>query len=143
MSLDERIAKRKAEGWTLDRFVLKRDDEAKFYYSSGTGFVRELGFAKPYISIEAASYDQKVDAGFASETKIVPVFARTIKVKRGHSFSWALARMKEGKRVRRASWMRDSALRLNIGTMQFVYDGGAVGHITDAYALAQDWELAE
>lgn len=35
------------------------------------------------------------------------------------------------------------SLRLNIGTMQFVYDGGAVGHITDAYALAQDWELAE
>lgn len=78
--------------------------------------------------------------------RVVPVYCTSKRAEpkmRERSSSWALARMKEGKRVRRASWMRDSALRLNIGTMQFVYDGGAVGHITDAYALAQDWELAE
>lgn len=145
MSLDERIAKRKAEGWGLDRFVVKRDDESKFYYFSGTGFVRELGFAKPYISIEAASYDQKVAAGFASETKIVPVFSRTIKVKRGHSFSWALARMKEGKRVRAGRWDKRCSLRLGD---EFFYtfvgcDGQSRKYELLSYDAADTWELAE
>jgi hypothetical protein len=39
--------------------------------------------------------------------RVVPVFCTSKRAEpkmRGHSFSWALARMKEGKRVRRASW---------------------------------------
>lgn len=62
-----------------------------------------------------------------------------------HDFSWALHRMKEGRRVRRSRWHRDgSALGLKNG--EFVDGHGNLNPLSRAkwvgYILATDWELA-
>lgn len=139
MNLDERIAKRKAEGWTLDHFVVKRSDESKFYYFSGTGFVRELGFAKPYISIETASYGQKDAVRFASETKVVPVWSRTIKRHRTYSFWQACKMAMAGKKMRKIG---DNMPVMSAYCNEVRWDDGAAVRIT-GHNLDARWELAE
>ena len=149
MSLDERIAKRKAEGWHLLCWVVKRmdrefgeqwligDDLANGRWGMDSVFAKRFGT----MNHGGASSTAKGYPG----AYVAPVFKRTIKVKRGHSFSWALARMKEGKRVRAGRWDKRCSLRLGD---EFFYtfvgcDGQSRKYELLSYDAADTWELAE
>ena len=132
MTLDERIAKRKAEGWTLSHWVVKSHTG----YLTGT---RERSLNPIYKARFLTHQDaQRTNA----EGRIVPVFTRTIRTKRGHSFSWALARMKEGKRVRLATWNVDAEAYLSLGSVSFVRNG-THWNPSCAEMISTNWELAE
>lgn len=142
MTLEERIAKRKADGWGV-HFIIKQGDNA--LDADGYLWSRDDGYAwERYLTID----DAKVSLSELDEphhARIVPVFTRTIKVKRGHSFSWALARMKEGKRVRAGRWDKRCSLRLGD---EFFYtfvgcDGQSRKYELLSYDAADTWELAE
>lgn len=80
-----------------------------------------------------------------AEGRIVPVFTRTIRTNHGHGFGWALARMKEGKRVRRASWEnpRDSFGIDPEGEIIFGRHMNTLSVLDASHILATNWELAE
>ena len=133
-NLDERIAKRKADGWVLSHWVVKRFDGL---YASSCAWTSVRNAAHPFFSeIEAR---EKVHTG--PSAKPVPVFVRTIRTKRGHSFSWALARMKEGKTVRRKG--RPELLAMREGWLVEFYENTKVHSLNSCHIEASDWELAE
>lgn len=141
MTLEERIAKRKAEGWRLLCWVVKRDDrelgeqwlmdeEVKHgHWGMDSVFAKRFG---PQNHIGAG-----VIASSHKGARAVPVFARTIKVKRGHDFAWALARMREGKRVTRPCW-RPLWLSTSEAEPSYYLNDMTIGDL-----IATDWELAE
>lgn len=135
MTLDERIAKRKADGWTCVGYIRRRSDGMYC-----TGGVHGLSADRN----RAAVYERPA-LELMPRWREFCVWRRTIKGARGHSFSWALARMKEGKAVRRKSWAR-TVLSLKLTEFYFHFDGGAVATkpvVTETFLLAEDWELAE
>lgn len=149
MTIDERIAKRKAEGWRLLCWVIKRadremgdqwlmDDEAtNGRWASDSVFARRFGPNNPAgAGLIASSH---------KGAHIVPVFTRTIRTKRGHGFGWALARMKEGERVRASRWDKRCSLRLSDEFFYtFVgYDGQSRKYELLSYDVSDTWELAE
>ncbi len=69
------------------------------------------------------------------------VWRRTIRTKRGHSFSWALARMKEGKTVMRIG--NPSRLAMREGWLIDFYNNTKVQSIASEAIEANTWELAE
>lgn len=131
MTLDERIAKRKAEGWTLSHWVVKSHTG----YLTGT---RERSLNPIYKARFLTHQDaQRTNA----EGRIVPVFTRTIRTNHGHGFGWALARMKEGKTVRRPG--KVDLLAIREGHLVDSYENTKVFLLSSEYIEANNWELAE
>lgn len=143
MTLEERIAKRKAEGWTLSCWHVRRGNgiySCVDSYCDGTPRVRTLKH-RYEIHQDALLDASKLGLGAV----VIPVFTRTIKVKRGHSFSWALARMKEGKRVRMTNWIQGGYVHI-VGDVLMSHGGQLVqwsGRDVVACVNANNWELAE
>lgn len=134
MTIDERIAKRKAEGWRHIGFHVRDKRTGELYAPCGR---------KTFETEQAFLYAPTFDTSKAKPwQRIVPVFTRTIRTKRGHSFSWALARMKEGRWVRISLWPKAAKIRLHnewITTENPQKDfQPQVCHI-----MSMEWELAE
>ena len=139
MTLDERIAKRKADGWEVACWVVKGSFDSGLYLDARGMCWGSRPYAGRFPSKEAAESTARI----GDETKCcaTPVFARTIRTKRGHSFSWALARMKEGCWVRRRSWNESYKIRFSVGELQDV--NGLEPDVLSEDLLATNWELAE
>ncbi|MCH9836400.1 hypothetical protein K0U83_12095 [bacterium] len=141
MTLDERIAKRKAEGWEVGCWVVKLPN-GTYLNRSHTGWTDAVSADRFRNSANAVRVVETIQhkGAYAS-----PIFTRTTKLKRGHGFGWALARMKEGKRVRRASWEnpRDSFGIDPEGEIIFGRHMNTLSVLDASHILATNWELAE
>lgn len=141
MTLDERIAKRKAEGWEVGCWVVKLPN-GTYLNRSHTGWTDAVSADRFRNSANAVRVVETIQhkGAYAS-----PIFTRTIKLARGHGFGWALARMKEGKRVRASRWDKRCSLRLSDEFFYtFVgYDGQSRKYELLSYDVSDTWELAE
>lgn len=137
MNLDERIAKRKAEGWEVGCWVVKLPN-GTYLNRSHTGWTDAVSADRFRNSANAVRVVETIQhkGAYAS-----PIFTRTAKLKRGHGFGWALARMKEGKTVMRIG--NPSRLAMREGWLIDFYNNTKVQSIASEAIEANTWELAE
>lgn len=120
---------------------LSRAEEEEEILSSGGGFSHVSG--KTTQAGEAPATDV-CDAKWCSREKRhegfckLPPEPQTQPVV--HDFGWALARMREGKKVRRASWVNGSFLRFN---GYLVSDRESLPEVKTEHLLATDWQVVE
>lgn len=104
----------------------------------------------------AWSYETKSHAASASDarpgTRIVPVYVKVTRKPKLHDFGWALRRMREGKKVARASWYNGShiphenSIGANMGLFGVVRadtEGNSRTCVSMSDLLATDWQLYE
>jgi len=129
-----------------DFYVLKRiglDDVPEWFTFDADGHVwdYQLTMRHRFVTEDDAAKIAKKYGG-----SVVPVFCtskRTEPKMRGHSFSWALARMKEGKRVRMARWVSAAYVYVRENTPYFVNETKSDFRPDFCHIMANDWELAE
>ena len=139
MTLDERIAKRKAEGWEVSCWVVKLPN-GTYLNRSHTGWTDAVSADRFRNSANAVRVVETIQhkGAYAS-----PIFTRTTKLKRGHGFGWALARMKEGKRVRRAQWSPEQWWENGVQVAFQTNDARRFENVSYTNMMADNWELAE
>lgn len=112
------------------RVVRDIEGRKQWRHIDGVNWCMEIGAARTFVR----ECDAKRFAD--SRSHVVPVYVTVRQVKRGHDFGWALKRMREGKRVRRATWTDDGS-RWSLHTVE-----SSVTLPRDAI-LATDWVLTE
>lgn len=102
-------------------------------------------FVNDHQERQILSYTHKAAAAALSRlsgcypARIVPVYVKVTRKPKLHDFAWALKRMREGKRVRRASWGDAAVIR--DGKLVWA-SGSNFRTITDESVLATDWQEA-
>lgn len=142
MTLEERIAKRKAEGWTLSHWVVKSGD---LYLNEGRNGWGPKWAAGGYA---ARDWPDDIVAKFSStgETcRAVPVFTRTIKAKRRRTYSfWQACKMAmAGKKMRMCDPERDLVMTVGAVTRKVVWRVSAETVPVSEENINARWELAE
>lgn len=110
----------------------------KTYRAEG-GWAANVSQATSFITDEEAKPYCTTPYG---KTRIVPVYHRVVKKPKGHGIGWAVARLKEGKRVRRRGWGAVSCyVQMVAGVMNFA--GPNASGFFPSDVMSRDWELAE
>lgn len=112
----------------------------KTYRAEG-GWAANVSQATSFITDEEAKPYCTTPYG---KTRIVPVYHRVVKKPKGHGIGWAVARLKEGKRVRRREWgVSPPSDYVQLLFCQLMVNGGRPYELGDRDLFGQDWELAE
>lgn len=137
MTLDERIAKRKAEGWGVAYWIVKNASNGTVY--SECEEMENADACLPLRWVDSA--ESLLDAGVVAEAegaKVTPVFHRTIKRHRTYSFWQACKMAMAGKKMRRI----DSPLTVENHSGSLRWSDGSGLLVTETNINAR-WELAE
>lgn len=123
-----------------DFYRVARDgiDGVREYADGNCGWTREMSRAALYKDKYTAERERD---RYATKTRIVPVRVKATKVPRQHDFGWALRRMREGKRVRRASWGPIACRQMFDGAL--ASEAKYPTTVTSEDAFATDWQLYE
>ena len=141
MTLEERIAKRKAEGWELSHWVLKRKDG--LYLSSSIEWDTLL--SKAVRLRDGRLWPEWITVEHTGKAKKVPVFTRTIKVKRRRTYSfWQTCKMAmAGKKMRMCDPERDLVMTVGAVTRKVVWRVSAETVPVSEENINARWEIAE
>lgn len=112
--------------------------EGKRMYWASNGWSVHVKAAKCFDRFELDAF-MKHTCG-----KAVPVYHRVVKKPKFHGIGWAVARLKEGKRVRRREWgVSPPSDYVQLLFCQLMVNGGRPYELGDRDLFGQDWELAE
>lgn len=133
---DERSEVRTPAFWRVVKYDV---DDVRIFYASQPAWT-----SSPQMSVCFGSLQNAKDVAFSYGGKVVPVYHRVVRKPKGHGVGWAVARLKEGKRVRRRGWGGSPSsdyVQLVLG--QLMINGGTPYETWGGDLLGQDWELAE
>lgn len=118
-----------------------RDFSGVRQYRGDCGWTQCAALAMNFLSPgEAQAYLNRTLPG----ERIVPVYHRVVKKPKSHGIGWAVARLKEGKRVRRREWgVSPPSDYVQLLFCQLMVNGGRPYELGDRDLFGQDWELAE